>query len=219
MSQPQTTLVVNEIFFSVQGESTHAGRPCVFVRLTGCNLRCTWCDTTYAFHEGERMTVGGIVDRVLDYGCNLAEITGGEPLLQDGTHALAGALLEAGVSVMIETSGASDLARLDPRVIKIMDIKCPGSGESRRMCWDNLRYLGPADEIKFVVADYADYLWAAELIRRERLERLVGAVLLSPAFGLLEPARLAGWLLADRLPARMQLQMHKYIWSPDTRGV
>ena len=212
-------LRINEIFFSIQGESTWAGRPCAFVRLTGCNLRCVWCDTAYAFHEGRQMTVAEVADRVLAYRSDLVEITGGEPMLQPGIHPLIARLLEAGLTVMIETSGASDLAHLDPRVIKIMDLKCPASGESDRNLWSNLEHLGPRDEIKFVVADRADYEWARDVTAHRHLADRVNAILLSPAFGILAPDSLARWILADRLPVRMQLQMHKHIWPPDTRAV
>jgi 7-carboxy-7-deazaguanine synthase len=212
-------LHINEIFYSIQGESTHAGRPCVFVRLTGCNLRCKWCDTEYAFYEGRRMSVADVAKILDGYGCALVEVTGGEPLLQEGVYPLTEALLDAGKTVMIETSGASDVARLDPRVIKIMDLKCPGSGECERNLWSNLEHLTMRDEIKFVVADRADYEWARDAIVSRNLAARVSALLLSPVFGQLEPASLAAWILEDRLPARMQLQMHKQIWAPNTRGV
>ncbi len=214
-----TTLVVNEIFFSIQGESTLAGRPCAFVRLTGCNLRCVWCDTQYAFHEGRRMTVGEIVEQVGAFGSELVEITGGEPLLQDGVHALIEELLARAMTVMIETSGALDIGRIDPRVIRIVDLKCPASGESARNLWSNVELLTRRDEVKFVLSDRADYEWAREAIRRHDLASRVNAVLMSCVFGRLEPARLAAWILADRLPVRLQLQAHKYIWPPDARGV
>jgi 7-carboxy-7-deazaguanine synthase len=212
-------LVVNEIFYSVQGESTHAGRPCAFVRLTACNLRCVWCDTQYAFYEGRRMTVAEVVEQVEGYGCPLVEITGGEPLLQQGVYPLCQALLEDGKQVMVETSGAADVSRLDPRVIKVMDLKCPGSGEAHRNLWRNLHYLTAHDEVKFVISDRADYEWARAVIARHGLAARVNAVLLSPAFGRLEAAALASWMLEDRLAARLQLQLHKYIWAPDARGV
>jgi 7-carboxy-7-deazaguanine synthase len=212
-------LRVNEIFFSIQGESTWAGHPCAFIRLTGCNLRCVWCDTEYAFYEGRTMAVEEAAARLLEYGCQLVEVTGGEPLLQAGVFALVERLLEAGRTVLVETSGASDVSRLDPRVVKVMDLKCPGSGESARNLWRNLEYLTPRDEVKFVIADRADYEWAREVIRRHALAARVNAVLMSSAFGRLEAARLAGWILEDRLPVRMQLQMHKHIWPPDARGV
>ncbi|HZO80920.1 MAG TPA: radical SAM protein [Candidatus Binataceae bacterium] len=212
-------LRVNEIFFSIQGESTWAGRPCAFLRLTGCNLRCVWCDTEYAFYEGRTMTVEEAAARLLEYGCELVEITGGEPLLQPGVYPLVARLLASGRTVLIETSGASDVSRLDPRVVKVMDLKCPGSGESARNLWRNLEYLTPRDEVKFVIADRADYEWARGVIGEHRLAARVNAVLMGCVFGRLDPARLAGWILADRLPVRMQLQMHKHIWPPQARGV
>jgi 7-carboxy-7-deazaguanine synthase len=219
VERDQTRLVINEIFLSIQGESTHAGRPCAFVRLTGCNLRCNYCDTEYAFYEGRKMTVPEIVAQLDAYDCNLVEITGGEPLLQDGVHGLIASLLAQGRTVMIETSGASDVSRLNPRVIKIMDLKCPGSGESARNLWSNLDHLTSRDEVKFVLSDRADYEWAREVIRRHNLASRVNAVLMSGAFDRLSRQELAEWILADRLPVRFQLQMHKHIWPPDTRGV
>ncbi len=213
------SLVVNEIFLSIQGESTHAGSPCAFVRLTACNLRCNYCDTEYAFYEGRRMTVAEVAEQVQGYGCPLVEITGGEPLLQEGVYPLCVALLERGQQVMIETSGALDVSRLDPRVIKIMDLKCPGSGEAQRNLWSNLRHLTAQDEVKFVISDRADYEWSRAVIAEHGLERRVKAVLLSPAFGRIDAASLAAWMLEDHLPARLQLQIHKYIWSPNARGV
>jgi 7-carboxy-7-deazaguanine synthase len=212
-------LRINEIFHSIQGESTWAGRPCVFVRLTGCNLRCVWCDTEYAFREGRQMAVAEIIERVRAYGCDLVEVTGGEPMLQKGIYALFGGLLDARLTVMVETSGESDLSRVDPRIIKIMDLKCPGSGESERNRWSNLDALTVRDEVKFVLADRRDYEWARDVIGARRIAGRVNAVLMSPAFGLLEPQKLAEWILADRLPVRMQLQMHKHIWPPEMRGV
>ena len=212
-------LQVNEIFLSIQGESTHAGRPCAFVRLAGCNLRCRWCDTEYAFYEGRRMAVDEVAAALETFGCDLVEITGGEPLLQEGVYPLIDALLASGRTVMVETSGASDVSRLDPRVIKIMDLKCPSSGESHRNLWSNLEHLTARDEIKFVIADRADYEWAREAIRSRNLAARVNALLLSPVLGELEPVRLAQWMLEDRLPARFQLQLHKHIWPPGTRGV
>jgi len=212
-------LHINEIFYSIQGESTHAGRPCVFVRLTGCNLRCKWCDTEYAFYEGRRMQISEVAEIIRGYRCDLVEVTGGEPLLQEGVYPLTDAMLEAGATVMIETSGSIDVSKLDPRVIKIMDLKCPGSGECEKNLWRNLDHLTPRDEIKFVVADRADYEWARDAIVTRDLSKRAGALLLSPVFGQLEPATLASWILDDRLPARMQLQMHKQIWPGVTRGV
>lgn len=212
-------LRVNEIFCSIQGESTHAGRPCVFIRLTGCNLRCLWCDTEYAFYEGRQMTVDEVVERAGAYRCDLVEVTGGEPLLQPGVYRLTSRLLGLGYTVMVETSGALDVARLDPRVVKVMDLKCPGSGESARNLMTNLEHLTARDEVKFVVADRTDYEWARDVTRRHGLQLRVNAVLLSCAFGRLEPKTLAGWILEDGLPARLQLQIHKHIWPDRSRGV
>ena len=212
-------LHINEIFYSIQGESTHAGRPCVFVRLTGCNLRCRWCDTEYAFYEGRKMTIAEVARIVTSHQCNLVEITGGEPLLQEGIYPLADTLLKSQHTVMIETSGAVDVSRLDPRVIKIMDLKCPGSGECDRNLWSNLGHLSARDEVKFVLADRADYEWARDTIRARKLEGHVNALLMSPVFGVLDPAELAQWILEDRIPVRLQIQIHKHIWPPDTRGV
>jgi 7-carboxy-7-deazaguanine synthase len=216
---PAERLQINEIFYSIQGESTRAGRPCVFVRLTGCNLRCRWCDTEYAFYEGSRMTVEEIAAAVAAHRCDLVEITGGEPLLQDAVYGLIDALLTAGETVMIETSGACDISRLNPRVIRIMDLKCPASGESERNLWSNLEHLTARDEVKFVIVDRADYEWARDVIRKHDLSARAGAVLLSPAFGVLEPKALAAWMMEDHLPARLQLQIHKHIWDPAARGV
>jgi 7-carboxy-7-deazaguanine synthase len=212
-------LRVNEIFYSIQGESTRAGLPCVFVRLTGCNLRCVWCDTEYAFHEGSQMAIHEIIARVRGYGCKLVEVTGGEPMLQKGIHAIFSALLDENYTVMVETSGERDLAGIDPRVIKIMDLKCPGSGESERNRWSNLKCLTPRDEVKFVVTDRYDYEWARTVVQEHRIGERVNAVLISPAFGKLDAQKLASWILTDNLPVRMQLQMHKHIWGPSARGV
>lgn len=212
-------LTVNEIFHSIQGESTFAGEPCVFVRLTACDLRCRWCDTPYAFHEGRRMSVDEVVEAVEAYGCPTVEITGGEPLLQPDVRPLIARLLEAGRRVLVETGGHRSIAGLPAGVIRIMDIKCPGSGEAGKMDWSNLDELTPADQVKFVLADRADYDYARDVLRRERLDERCGAVLFSPVHGALEPKQLAEWVLADRLPVRVQLQVHKYIWDPQTRGV
>jgi len=212
-------LRVNEIFFSIQGESTWAGRPCVFVRLTGCNMRCVWCDTGYAFYEGRQMEVGEIVDRIRGFGCKLVEVTGGEPLLQKGVNALFEVLLAEDYTVLVETSGERDLSLIDPRVVTIMDLKCPGSGVGGRNRWRNLAYLTRRDEVKFVLADRRDYEWACEVIGTHNLASRVNAVLLSPVYGQLDPASLAAWILEDRLPVRMQLQIHKQVWAPTARGV
>lgn len=214
----RTPLVVNEIFHSIQGESRHAGRPCVFVRLTGCNLRCVWCDTDYAFEEGTTRTVAEVVERVESFGTRYVLLTGGEPLLQPGVHDLAGELLDRGCEVAIETGGSLDLAPLDPRVMVVLDLKCPGSGMDAKNRWENLGLLKATDEIKFVLQDRGDYDWAREVIARERLDERCG-ILLSPVHGVLSPRALSEWMLADRVPARLQLQLHKYIWPADMRGV
>ncbi len=213
-----TVLKVNEIFHSIQGESRHAGRPCVFVRLTWCNLRCAWCDTAYAFEEGEERRVGEILDAVSGYGTRYVLVTGGEPLLQDGVHDLIGELLDRGYEVAMETGGSLDIAAVDRRAMIVMDLKCPGSGMAGRNRWENLPLLKAADEIKFVIADRVDYDWAKRTIERHLPPGRCG-ILLSPAHGHLDPKHLAEWVLADRLPVRLQLQIHKYIWPPDTRGV
>jgi 7-carboxy-7-deazaguanine synthase len=212
-------LTVNEIFHSIQGESSHAGCPCVFVRLTACDLRCTWCDTPYAFHEGRKMSVDEVVAEVETHGTPLVEITGGEPLLQDDVYPLMDRLLAGGLTVLLETGGHRPTTRVPPAVLKIVDIKCPASGEAARNDWSNLDRLSPHDEVKFVVQDRADYEFARDVIARHDLPSRTAAVLLSPVHGVLEPRILSEWILADRLPARLQLQLHKYIWSPSTRGV
>lgn len=212
-------LTVNEIFHSIQGESTHAGRPCVFVRLTACDLRCSWCDTPYAFHEGSKAPVDEIVSRVLAYGCPVVEITGGEPLLQKDVYPLMQRLLDEGLTVMIETGGHIDIAQVPDGVVRIMDVKCPGSGESHRVDWANLDRLRPGDEVKFVIKDRADYDFAREVVIKHDLEDRIAAVLFSPVHGIMDPKALAEWILADRLAVRLQLQAHKYIWDPATRGV
>lgn len=209
---------ITEIFYSIQGESTFVGLPCVFVRVTGCPLRCTWCDTTYAFYDGQEMSVEQIVERVGRYDCRLAEITGGEPLHHPEALELTTRLLDAGYAVLVETSGAVDIAPLDPRAVVIMDLKCPGSGMADRNLWSNLDRLKPSAEIKFVVKDRADYQWARNVLARTGLHER-HAVLLSPVFGELDPKVLAAWVLEDRLPIRLQLQLHKLIWDPAARGV
>jgi 7-carboxy-7-deazaguanine synthase len=212
-------LTINEIFHSIQGESTHAGRPCVFVRLTACDLRCRWCDTPYAFHEGRKMSVDEVVTDVEARGCSVVEITGGEPLLQADVYPLMQKLLESGKTVLVETGGHRSIANVPSGVIRIMDIKCPGSGESSKNDWSNLQHLTAQDEVKFVIADRADYEFARDVVAREGLLDRVNAVLFSPVHGELDPRQLSEWVIADRLPVRVQLQLHKYIWSPQTRGV
>jgi 7-carboxy-7-deazaguanine synthase len=211
-------LTVNEIFHSIQGESTRAGDPCVFVRLTACDLRCTWCDTPYAFHEGRKMSIDEVVKVVDDYGCPLVEITGGEPLLQDEVYPLMDRLLERGHTVMLETGGHRPIDRVPSEVIKVVDVKCPGSGDSDKNHWANLDALAPHDEVKFVIADRADYEFARDVVRKKLAGRK-GALLFSPVHGVLDPKTLSEWVLADRLAVRVQLQLHKFIWHPSTRGV
>jgi 7-carboxy-7-deazaguanine synthase len=212
-------LTINEIFHSIQGESTYAGAPCVFVRLTACDLRCTWCDTPYAFTEGRKRTVEEVVAEVAAFGCPLVELTGGEPLLQEDVYPLMTALLARGLTVLLETGGHVSLERVPDGVVKVMDVKCPGSGESARNHWPNLDLVGQRDEVKFVIQDRADYEFAREVARRHALAERCGAVLFSPVHGVLAPAELAAWVLADRLPVRLQLQVHKYIWGAHARGV
>jgi 7-carboxy-7-deazaguanine synthase len=212
-------LTVNEIFHSIQGESTHAGRPCVFVRLTACDLRCTWCDTPYAFTEGRKMSVDEVVDQVRGYGCDVVEITGGEPLLQKEVYPLMQRLLDDGRTVMLETGGHLSAEEVPAGVIRVIDIKCPGSGESDKVHWPNLDRLRSSDELKFVIQDRADYDYARDVVAKHDLVSRCSAILFSPVHGVLDPKRLAEWILADRLPVRLQLQAHKYIWDPGTRGV
>jgi len=212
-------LTINEIFHSVQGESTYAGRPCVFVRLTACDLRCSWCDTPYAFHEGRKRTVADVVAEALGYGCSLVEVTGGEPLLQDDVYPLMEALLARGRTVLLETGGHRSTERVPEGVVTILDVKCPASGEAHRHDWSNFDRLRPADEVKFVVQDRGDYDYAKDVIGRFDLSHRAAALHVSPVHGVLDPRQLAEWVLADRLPARVQLQLHKLIWDPQTRGV
>jgi len=217
--QYEGMLTVNEVFHSIQGESSQAGLPCVFVRLTACDLRCAWCDTPYAFHEGRKRDVADVLAEVASYGCRLVEVTGGEPLLQPDVYPLLQGLLDAGHDVLVETGGHISIERVPAGVARIMDIKCPGSGEAAKMCWDNLARLRANDEVKFVIADRADYDYAKTVMQRGDWASRVAAILFSPVHGQLPPADLAAWVLADRLPVRVQLQVHKYIWAPGTRGV
>ena len=212
-------LIINEIFHSIQGESTYAGAPCVFVRLTACDLRCTWCDTPYAFTEGRKRTVAEVVEAVAAFGCPLVEVTGGEPLLQEDVYPLLSALRDRGLTVLLETGGHIGVERVPDGVVKIIDVKCPGSGESARNHWPNLDLLGPADEVKFVIGDRTDYEFAREVVCRHQLAGRCAAVLFSPVHDVLAPPELASWILTDRLPARLQLQVHKYIWGAHARGV
>jgi 7-carboxy-7-deazaguanine synthase len=212
-------ITLNEIFYSVQGESTFAGRPCVFVRLTACDLRCSWCDTPYAFHEGAKRALDDVVRDVEQYACDLVEVTGGEPLLQEDVYPLMQTLLDRGKTVLLETGGHRNTSRVPAAVITVLDVKCPGSGEAARMDWANLDRLRPHDEVKFVVKDRTDYEYARDVIERHGLARRARAVHLSPVHGVMSPQELSGWVLADRLPVRVQLQLHKYIWDARARGV
>lgn len=212
-------LTVNEIFHSIQGESSHAGRPCVFVRLTACDLRCSWCDSPYAFHEGVKRTVEDVATEVLAFGCGLVEMTGGEPLLQKDLYPLMDRLHAAGLQVLIETGGHRSIAEVPAYATAIMDVKCPGSGEAARHDHGNFARLRPHDEVKFVIRDRADYDYARQVVEREGLTAKVAAIHFSPVHGALAPKTLSEWILADRLPVRLQLQAHKYIWGADVRGV
>ena len=212
-------LTINEIFYSIQGEATRAGEPCVFVRLTACDLRCTWCDTTYSFHEGRKRSVDDVMAEVSSHGCRLVEITGGEPLLQEEVYTLMDQLMANGYTVMLETGGHRSIARVPRAVIKIMDVKCPASGEASKTHWENVALLSAHDEVKFVVQDRIDYEFARDVIARHDLPSRVSAVLMSPVHGVLHPRVLSEWMLADHLPARLQLQLHKFIWPATMRGV
>jgi 7-carboxy-7-deazaguanine synthase len=208
---------ITEIFHSIQGESSHAGRACVFVRLTGCNLRCRWCDSAYTFTGGEKWSLDDVLARVASYGTKLVEVTGGEPLAQAESLDLIHALCDAGYEVLIETSGSIDVAPVDRRAKLILDVKCPGSGEAAKNRWSNLDILREHDEVKFVLADRADYDWAVNVIRERDLARFT--ILFSPVWGELALQPLAEWMLADRIPARLQTQLHKHIWGADVHGV
>lgn len=213
-----TTIKVNEIFKSIQGESTYAGLPCIFIRLTGCNLRCRYCDTRYAYEEGDDWDISELIEKVTGYKCDLVLITGGEPLLQSGTKRLIKQLTSAGSKVLLETNGSIDIRGIDKNTTIVMDMKCPGSGMSRKNLWDNIEHLKGSDEVKFVIGSRSDYVWARTKISEFNLaERCV--VLFSPVYGKLPPEKMADWILKDKIPVRLQLQLHKYIWSPDMRGV
>jgi 7-carboxy-7-deazaguanine synthase len=210
--------VIHEIYRSLQGESTFAGLPCVFIRLTACHLRCVYCDTPHAFSEGEALDLDEVVARALELGDDLVELTGGEPLLQPEAYPLMTRLADAGKTVLLETSGAVDIAAVDPRVRIILDIKTPGSGEPAANIWTNLDRLKPIDEVKAVVCDRDDFDWAAAIVRDRHLTGRC-PVLFSAAFGSVNPTELASWILESRLPVRLQLQQHKILWDPAARGV
>lgn len=210
---------VHEIYESIQGESTFAGLPCTFVRLSRCNLRCRWCDTPQAFEGGTEMSRAAVLEKALSFETPLVELTGGEPLLQEGAIPLLRELCDAGRTVLLETSGERDISLVDPRVHRIMDLKAPGSGESQRNRWENVAHLSSRDEVKIVLADRADYEWAKGVIEEHGLERRVNEVLLSPVWGELDPKDLVKWVLEDDMPVRVQIQMHKVIWDADTQGV
>lgn len=209
---------INEIYLSVQGESSHTGLPCIFIRLTGCNLRCSWCDTAYAFHEGKNMSIDEILQKVESFGIHLVEITGGEPLMQDNVYTLMKRLIEKRYKVMLETGGSISLERVPKDVIKIMDLKCPGSGEQEKNNLDNLKLLTPHDEVKFVILDRKDYEWSRDIIEKFKINE-TAHILLSPVFDKLELKEMVKWILEDRLPVRLQTQLHKIIWDKNTIGV
>jgi len=213
------SLIINEIYLSLQGESTFAGLPCIFIRLTACNLRCSYCDTAYAFYAGSKMKLSEIVAQVLAFDCPLVEITGGEPLLQKNTLPLMRELCDHQKTLLLETSGAHDISRIDPRVHRIMDLKTPGSGESERNRYENIAFLTRRDEVKFVIGSREDYLWSKQKIQEFQLVDRCGTVLFSPIFGRIDPRSIVEWMLEDRLRVRFQLQMHKFIWAPETKGV
>lgn len=212
-------LIINEIFHSIQGESLHAGRPCVFIRLTGCNLRCSYCDTRYAFSEGHSMELGAIMAQINRFDCRLAELTGGEPLLQEEATDLVTHLLDTGYEVLLETNGSRPIDGVDPRCVRIVDVKCPGSGESEQMHWDNLTQLTPRDQLKFVLQDRADYEYAVSVARRKPAPLPWDHLLFSPVRDQLPPRELARWMLADGLKTRLHLQLHPIIWPDRDRGV
>lgn len=224
MSDAAPFLRITEVFHSIQGESTWAGLPCTFIRLTGCPLRCTWCDTTYSFHGGERRTLDSLVEEAKEIGTPLVEVTGGEPLAHRNAFVLIERLLDEGFTVLVETAGAVDVSPRDPRAHLIMDLKCPGSGEVEKNMWSNLDHLLPHDEVKFVIADRADFDWMCDTVREHGLDDAVRggrlrALLVSPVFGEVDLQAFAGWILESGLPLRFQTQLHKHIWDPETQGV
>ena len=211
-------LKVNEIYLSVQGESSYTGLPCVFIRLTGCNLRCIWCDTAYAFYEGKSMSIDEIVGKVKNFGVKLIEITGGEPLMQENVYPLMNGLIEKGFQVLLETGGSLSLEKVPRDIIKIMDIKCPGSGEHKNNTLDNLKFLETKDEVKFVILNRHDYEWSRDLIHKYKIHE-IAHILISPVYDKLELKEIVKWILEDKLPVRLQTQLHKAIWDENTIGV
>ena len=211
-------LKVNEIYLSVQGESSYTGLPCVFIRLTGCNLRCIWCDTAYAFYEGKSMSIDEIVGKVKNFGVKLIEITGGEPLMQENVYPLMNGLIEKGFQVLLETGGSLSLEKVPRDIIKIMDIKCPGSGEHKNNNLDNLKFLETKDEVKFVILNRHDYEWSRDLIHKYKIHE-IAHILISPVYDKLELKEIVKWILEDKLPVRLQTQLHKAIWDENTIGV
>ena len=215
----ESPLFLTEIFASVQGETSFTGLPTTFVRLSACNLRCTWCDTTYSFKRGSPMLPSVILEKIKEFSCQNVCFTGGEPLLQQGVLSLMSQVCDEGYTVSLETGGSLPIAIVDPRVHVILDIKCPGSGMSEKNYWDNLKAIKPKDEIKFVILDRNDYEWAVKVINEHKLSSLTPHLLLSPVHGKLNPQELVKWILDDRLPVRLNMQLHKFIWTPETKGV
>ncbi len=212
-------LNINEIFHSIQGESTYAGMPCTFIRLTGCNLRCSYCDTQYAYHEGRQRPIPDILKQVSEFQCRLVEVTGGEPLMQENTPQLIALLIQKGFTVLMETNGSMDIRRVDPRCVRIMDIKCPSSNEHTAMDFNNLGRLTAADQLKFVISDHSDYCYARKIVKEKCGHFPMDHILFSPVFGKINPRELAEWILQDHLQVRLQVQLHKIIWHADQRGV
>lgn len=211
-------LKVNEIFKGIQGESTYAGLPCIFIRLSGCNLRCKYCDTTYAYEEGREFTIDSLLDEVAKFDCNLLEVTGGEPLIQNDVFRLFDRLVSKNYLVLLETNGTVSLKNINSLVIKIMDIKCPGSGFSDKTYWQNLNYLSSTDQIKFVISNKEDFNWAVKIIKEKKFNNLCD-ILFSPDYSQLESRKLAEWILSENLNVRFQIQLHKYIWGTNIKGV
>ena len=212
------SLKINEIYYSVQGESTHAGRPCIFIRLTYCNLRCSYCDTEYAFYDGKDMEITDIMSEIKRWDCNLVEVTGGEPLFQDECIDLLNELVNSNYEVMLETGGSLSISDVPKKVVKIVDFKCPSSGMVKKNLWSIVDDLQAHDEVKFVIGNREDFDWAKDRITEYSLDKIC-TLLFSPTFGEIDPQQIVEWILAENLPVRMQMQMHKMIWSPEEKGV